>query len=118
MPLVDDNPYVVRAIALTPQDEENPEVASSEGVTTEFSVDNVDDVTPLGPTAIVLVEDLEGVVFPDETGAYTVGAIVDPTVDSPVAIFTTAPTADPRTYSSVKLVRTAEDGTEVEVGDE
>ena len=113
---LDDNPYVVRAIALTPQDEENPEVASSEGVTTEFSVDNVDDVAPLGPTAIVLVEDLEGVVFPDETGTYTVGAIVDPTVDSPVAIFTTAPTADPRTYSSVKLIRTAEDGTEVEAG--
>ena len=113
---LDTNPYIVRATALTPKDEANPEVASPEGVTAEFSVDNDDDVAPLGPTAIILVEDLEGVIFPDEDGTYTVGAIVDPTVESPVAIFTTAPTADPKTYSSVKLVRTDGNGTEADAG--
>ena len=46
----DANSYMVRAISLTPDDVDKPEHGSPEGVTASFSVDNVDDVGPLGPT--------------------------------------------------------------------
>ena len=38
----------------------------------------------------------------DADGNYTVGGIVDETVESPIAIYTVEPTADPSTYASVK----------------
>ena len=110
----DDNPYMVRAIAIV----SGKEVEPLDGVTAKFSVDNVDDVAPLGPTAILLVEDVAGVITPNENGVYTVGGIVDDSVDAPVATFTVQPTAAADTYASVRLVQTAADGTVTEIAGE
>ena len=110
----DDNTYMVRAILSV----NGTEIMSPAGVTATFSVDNIDDVAPLGPTAILLVEDAAGEITPDEAGAYTVGGIVDDSVDAPVATFTIQPTAAADTYASVKLVQTAADGTVTEIDGE
>ena len=110
----DDNTYMVRAILSV----NGTEIMSPAGVTATFSVDNVDDVAPLGPTAILLVEDTAGEIIPDEAGAYTVGGIIDDSVDAPVATFTVQPTAAADTYDSVKLVQTAADGTVTEIDGE
>ena len=107
----DDNQYMVRAVAIAEAD--GSETLSADGVTAMFSVDNVDDVPPVGPTNIVAVADVAGMIAANEDGSYTVGGIVDDTVPTPIAIFTTEPTADPITYegASVNLVQTiAEDG--------
>ena len=106
----DDNPYVVRAVAISAADE--GETESPDGVQSTFSLDNVDDVGPLGPTNIVAVADVAGMIEANEDGSYTVGGIVDDTVPSPIAIFTAEPTADPATYASANLVQTTEDSAE------
>ena len=105
----DDNQYMVRVTAIAEAD--GSETVSADGITAHFSVDNVDDVAPVGPTKIVAVADVAGMIAANEDGSYTVGGIVDDTVPSPIAIFTTEPTADPTTYASVNLVQTA-DGAE------
>ena len=51
-------------------------------------------------------------MFVEEDGSYTISNVVDATLHSPMATFTTQPTADPLTYASVNLVQTTEDGTE------
>ena len=111
---MDDNPYVVRAVAISAADE--GETVSPDGVESTFSLDNVDDVGPLGPTDIVAVADVAGMIEADGDGNYTVGGIVDDTVPSPIAIFTIEQSADtdPITYEggSVNLVQTTADGTE------
>ena len=106
----DDNPYVVRAFAISAANES--ETGSPDGVNSTFSLDNVDDVSPLGPTNIVAVSDVAGPIEANEDGSYTVGGIVDDTVPSPIAIFTAEPTADPMTYASANLVQTTEDSAE------
>ena len=106
----DNNQYMVRAVAIAEAD--GSETISADGVTAMFSVDNVDDVPPVGPTNIVAVADVAGAIVANEDGSYTVGGIADDTVPTPIAIFTTEPTADPITYASVNLVQTAEDSTE------
>ena len=110
----DDNTYMVRAVLSV----NGTEIMSPAGVTATFSVDNVDDVAPVGPTAILLIEDVAGEIIPDEAGAYTVGGIVDDSVDAPVAMFTIQPTAAADTYASVRLVQTTEDGTVTEIDGE
>ena len=101
----DDNQYMVRAIPIEDaEDFEDP--GASPNATANFSVDNVDDVAPVGPTNIVAVADVAGMIEANEDGSYTVGGIVDETVPSPIAIFTTEPAADPATYASVNLVQT------------
>ena len=111
---LDTNPYVVRAIAVSAADE--GETMSSDDVSSTFSLDNVDDVPPIGPTNIVNVADVAGDIIATESEdgmlSYTVGGIVDDTVPSPIAIFTAEPAADAKTYASVNLVQTTEDGTE------
>ena len=109
---LDANPYVVRAIAVTIEDE--PDVMSPDGVQSTFSLDNVDDVPPVGPTNIVAVADAAGMIEANEDGSYTVGGIVDDSVLPPWATFTIEQTADPITYEggSVNLVQTTADGTE------
>ena len=107
---LDTNPYVVRAIAVSAAD--GSETVSSIGVKSTFSVDNVDDVAPLGPTNIVAVADVAGPIDPDADGNYTVGGIVDETVPSPIAAFTVEPTAHPSTYASIQLVQVDADGNE------
>ncbi len=108
----DANQYTVRAFAIA---SDGSETVSALGVTAKLSVDNVDDVGPVGPTLILLVEDAAGLIAPDENGIYTVGGIVDDTVEAPIATFTIQPTAVKSTYSSVKLVQTASDGTVTEI---
>ena len=107
---LDTNPYVVRAIAVSAVD--GSETASSIGVKSTFSLDNVDDVAPLGPTHIVAVADVAGPIDPDADGTYTVGGIVDETVPSPIAAFIVEPTAHPSTYASILLVQVDADGNE------
>ncbi|MCG9130453.1 hypothetical protein J5I95_02125 [Candidatus Poribacteria bacterium] len=102
----DKNQYTVRAIPIEEaEDFDDPE--ASPNATAMFSVDNDDDVEPLGPTNIVAVADVAGPIEANEDNIYTVGGIVDDTVPSPIATFTIEPTADPATYASVNLVQTA-----------
>ena len=106
----DNNQYMVRAIPIEEADDfADPE--ASPNATTMFSVDNVDDVSPVGPTKIVAIYDGFG-MFANQDGSYTISNVVDATLHSPMATFTTQPTADPLTYASVNLVQTTEDGTE------
>ena len=113
---LDDNQYEVRAWSLTPKNLNQTEYPQRDGVEASFSLDNVDDVPPLGPTNITDVADVAGSITADEDGSYTVGGIVDLTVPSPVATFTVEPTAEPITYEggSTMLVQTAADGTVTE----
>ena len=53
----DDSQYVVTAVAITSDGGEEP---GRSGAKTHLSVDNVDDVAPLGPTNIVAVADVAG----------------------------------------------------------
>ena len=115
---LDANQYEVRAWSLTPKNKnlDQPEYLQRDGVEASFSLDNVDDVPPLGPTNITDIADVAGSIAANEDGSVTVGGIVDPTVPSPIAIFTIQPTADPITYVGGKtvLVQTAPDGTVTE----
>ena len=111
----DDSQHMATAIAVTSGAEEVP---GRPGAKTYLSVDNVDDVGPLGPTNIVAVADVAGAIDADADGNYTVGGIVDETVQSPIATYTTEPTADPSTYASVKLVQVDADGTETVIDGE
>ncbi len=119
---LDGNQYRVRAIALTPKNLDHPEYPQVDGVDAHFSLDNDDDVPPLGPAKITDVSDRDAsgdmqLIEKNEDDSYNVGGIVDPEVASPVAIFHIEP--DPEkveeiTYAggSLKLVQTAPDGTE------
>ena len=119
---LDGNQYRVRAIALTPKNLDHPEYPQVDGVDAHFSLDNDDDVPPLGPANITDVSDRDAYgdmqpIEKNEDDSYNVGGIVDPGVASPVAIFHIEP--DPEkveeiTYAggSLKLVQTAPDGTE------
>ena len=118
----DDNPYMVRAVAITPKRPDDAETVSEDGVNkTSFSVDNIDDVGPLGPTHITMVSDIAGEVAANGDGSYTVGGIVA-VADEPralqenIATFTIDPSARPITYAGgkAKLVRMNPDGTMTE----
>ena len=109
----DENQHVVTASAIT----DAGEMPAPEAVKSHLSVDNVDDVAPLGPTNIVAVTNVADGVAPqpveaNEDGSYTVGGIVDETVASPMDMLTTEPTADPKTYASVRLIQTDAEGNE------
>ncbi len=111
----DDSQYMVTAVAMTSGGEER---AGRPGAKTHLSVDNVDDVAPLGPTTIVAVADVAGAIEADADGNYTVGGIVDETVPSPIATYTAEPTADPSTYASIQLVQVDADGNETMIDGE
>ena len=108
---LDTNLYVVSVIT-------EPKVEYPSGIKATFSLDNEDDVGPLGPTNIVAVADVAGAIDADADGNYTVGGIVDETVQSPIATYTVEPTADPSTYASVKLVQVDADGGETMIDGE
>ena len=109
----DENQYVVTASVLT----DAGELSAPANVKSHLSVDNVDDVGPVGPTSIIAVTNVaDGVasqpVEANEDGSYTVGGIVDEAVPSPMDMLTIEPTADPKTYASVKLIQTDAEGSE------
>ena len=112
----DDNQYMVRAISLTPKNPVQNEYGPRDGVEASFSLDNVDDVPPLGPTNITDVADHVGSLEANEDGSFTARGIVDPGVESTKVTFTIEPTADPKTYhgGNTVLVQTAPDGTVTE----
>ena len=62
--------------------------------------------------------DVAGAIEADADGNYTVGGIVDETVESPIATYTAEPTADPSTYASVQLVQVDADGNETMIDGE
>ena len=112
----DENQYIVTASALT----DAGELPAPANVKSHLSVDNVDDVGPVGPTNIVAVTHVADGVAPqpveaNEDGSYTVGGILDETVASPMAMITIEPTADPNTYASVNLIQTDAEGNETEM---
>ena len=98
--MLDENPYVLRAAAV---DENGTRYESAEALSQSFSVDNIDDVPPLTGTAILQVADAGGVIEAIES-IFTVGGIVDESVDAPVAMVMSMPIADPMTYSRVDLL--------------
>ena len=98
--MLDENPYVLRAAAV---DENGTRYESVEALSQSFSVDNIDDVPPLTGTAILQVADAAGVIEAMES-VFTVGGIVDESVDAPVAMVMSMPIADPMTYSRVDLL--------------
>ena len=102
---LDPSPYILRAVAIT----DDREIISSDEVIEKFSVDNVDDVAPLGPTKIIEVSMPDGMVPVDETITYRTLR-----TNTSSAIFVIQPTAEARTYSSVKLMRTDSDGIQSE----
>ena len=102
---LDPSPYMLRAIAIA----DGGEVISSDEIIEEFSVDNVDDVAPLGPTKIIEVAIPGEMTSVDETITYRTRK-----ANTSEAIFVIQPTAEARTYSSVKLMRTDSDGTQNE----
>ncbi len=118
----DENQYIVTATAMT----DDGEMPAPDTVKSRLSVDNIDDVGPLGPTNIIAVTHVaEGVepqepIVANEDGSYTVGGILDPAVASPMAMLTIEPTADPMTYrgGKVRLVQTDADGTQTPVDSE
>ncbi|CAI8009154.1 hypothetical protein GBAR_LOCUS6198 [Geodia barretti] len=74
----DDNRYMVRAVPIEEaSDFEDP--GPSPDATAMFSVDNDDDVAPLGPTNVSVTNvEATGSVFEDAgDGSYTVGGLVD-----------------------------------------
>ncbi len=113
---LDENQYKVYAISLTPKNKAHTEYAQRDGVEASFSLDNVDDVPPLGPTNITDVADHVGsLVANEEDGSYTARGIVDDDVESTKLTFTIkpAPTVKPITYEGgkIRLVQTNPDGT-------
>ena len=111
----DSNPYMVRATAIAAADGTERSVPD---VTAMFSVDNDDDVAPIGPTNIVassINDDAMDMVFEDNgDGTYTIGALVDKydtdNVKPPIVTFTITPTAARTTYASVKLMTNLPEG--------
>ena len=117
----DENRYVVTASAVTKAGRRlttgTAGVMGGKMIKGSVSVDNVDDVAPLGPTRIVAVTNVADGVAPqpveaNEDGSYTVGGIVDEAVPSPMDILTIEPTADPKTYAFVRLIQTDAEGNE------
>ena len=96
---LDENPYVLRAVAV---DDNGDRYASAEELSQSFSVDNIDDVPPLTGTAIVQISDAAGAIEAVD-GVFTVGGIVDESVDAPFALVLSMPIADPITYNRVDL---------------
>ena len=72
---LDANQYEVRAWSLTPKNEnlDQPEYLQRDGVEASFSLDNKDDVPPLGPTNITDIADVAGSIAANEDGSVTVG---------------------------------------------
>ena len=114
---LDGNRYMVRAYPVTSDGDDADGVAEGDMFTEKFSLDNVDDVGPLGPTNIVATmtnayEDT-GVFIDNGDGTYTVGGLVDKYADdvkSPEVTFTISPTADPNTYAGVELMTSLPEG--------
>ena len=95
---LDENRYMVRAYAVDADGNDISPVLMGEDYTEQFSVDNDDDVAPLGPTNVVATgidPDTTDPVFIDNgDGTYTVGGLVDkydPNVKSPVITLTLTP---------------------------
>ena len=107
---LDENQYMVRAYAVGEDGSDISPVTEGEMYTDMFSVDNDDDVEPLGPTNVVVSSDVDGMytVFEDHgDGTYTVGGLVDkydPDVKSPVITLMLTPEAARSTYAGVKLI--------------
>ena len=105
----DENMYSVRAIAVLSDGSDDVEDPAEQPMDS-FSVDNVDDVGPLGPTNLVVsgVDAFEDTaVFVDNgDGTYTVGGLVDiydDGVNPPAATFTIKPTAKRTTYETIEI---------------
>ena len=55
---LDPSPYILRAVAIT----DDREIISSDEIIGKFSVDNIDDVAPVGPTEIIEVAMPDGMI--------------------------------------------------------
>lgn len=98
--MLDENPYMLRAVAV---DDTGARYESSEEMSQSFSVDNIDDVPPLTGTAILQISDAAGMIEAVDD-VFTVGGIVDESVDAPFAMVMSMPIADPITYARVDVL--------------
>ena len=103
----DENMYSVRAIAVLSDGSDDTEDPAGQPMDS-FSVDNHDDVGPLGPTNLVAtsINAVDALFVDNGDGTYTVGGLVDiydDTVNPPTATFTITPTAKRTTYETVEL---------------
>ncbi|HIO81721.1 TPA: PKD domain-containing protein, partial [Candidatus Poribacteria bacterium] len=98
--LKDDNPYIVRAVAVDVAGKAHDTVGVIKS--TALSVDNVDDVPPITGTEITQIVDGMG-VLKVQGGAYSTGGLIAKDVDPPVLLITAKPAADPATFNKVEL---------------
>ena len=104
---LDENPYVVRAIAVDTAGEGYP---SADGVTDSFSIDNY------SPTAITQAANEVGVVDSREDGSYHFGGLVAEGVPDPMLTLTSRTGAHPNAFpGGLKLAITDAVGEAVEI---
>ena len=104
---LDENPYVVRAIAVDTAGEGYP---SADGVTDSFSIDNY------SPTAITQAANEVGVVDSREDGSYHFGGLVAEDVPDPMLTLTSRTGAHPNAFpGGLKLAITDAVGEAVEI---
>ena len=105
----DDNPYVVRAIAVDKANELYPSV---EGVTDSFSLDNY------SPTAIAQVANEVAMVDPREDGSYYVSGLIAESVPDPMLTLTSQTGAHPNAFAGgLMLVVNDAEGEAVEIAE-
>ncbi len=98
----DENPYVVRAVAL---DSDATEYIGGVGATVEVSVHNLPPIAPLEiGTQITAVNDVAGAVSIDEDGRFQLGGVVSADVAPPAVTLTVAPAADASRVSGVRVL--------------
>ena len=106
---LDDNPYVLRAIAV---DTAAARYESADGVTDSFSTDNY------SPTAITQAANEVAVVGPREDGSYHFGGLVAEGVPDPMLTLTSRTGAHPSAFTGgLKLAVNDASGTAVEIAE-
>ena len=106
---LDDNPYVLRAIAV---DTAAARYESADGVTDSFSLDNY------SPTEITQVANEVEMVGPREDGSYYVSGLIAEGVPDPMLTLTSRTGAHPSAFTGgLKLVVNDASGTAVEIAE-
>ena len=104
---LDDNPYVVRAIAIDATETGYP---SADGITDSISLDNY------SPTAITTVANEIEMVVPREDGSYYVSGLLHESVPDPMLTLTSRTGAHPSTFTGgIALAVNDASGTAVEI---
>ena len=104
---LDDNPYVVRAVAI---DMAGTAYPSADGITDRISLDNY------SPTAITTVANEVEMVVPREDGSYYVSGLIHESVPDPVLTLTSRTGAHPSAFTGgIALAVNDASGTAMEI---